>query len=78
MPSGEYDPDAVEPRWQRRWVDEETYAYAADDPVDPNTVFSIDTPPPTVSGSLHMGHLYGFTLQDFVARFERMNGGTRA
>ncbi|MFC6770168.1 valine--tRNA ligase, partial [Halorubrum pallidum] len=75
MPSGEYDPDAVEPRWQRRWVDEETYAYP-DDPVDPNTVFSIDTPPPTVSGSLHMGHLYGFTLQDFVARFERMNGGT--
>ncbi|MFD1571205.1 valine--tRNA ligase [Halorubrum laminariae] len=74
MPSGEYDPDAVEPRWQRRWVDEETYAYP-DDPVDPNTVFSIDTPPPTVSGSLHMGHLYGFTLQDFVARFERMNGG---
>ena len=75
MPSGEYDPDTVEPRWQRRWVDEETYAYPDDDPVDPNTVFSIDTPPPTVSGSLHMGHLYGFTLQDFVARFERMNGG---
>ena len=74
MPSGEYDPDAVEPRWQRRWVDEETYAYSDDDPVDPNTVFSIDTPPPTVSGSLHMGHLYGFTLQDFVARFERMRG----
>jgi valyl-tRNA synthetase len=63
MPSGEYDPDTVEPRWQRRWVDEETYAYPDDDPVDPNTVFSIDTPPPTVSGSLHMGHLYGFTLQ---------------
>ncbi|WP_435073792.1 valine--tRNA ligase [Halorubrum sp. HHNYT27] len=75
MPSGEYDPETVEPRWQRRWVDEETYAYPDDDPVDPNTVFSIDTPPPTVSGSLHMGHLYGFTLQDFVARFERMNGG---
>ena len=74
MPSGEYDPDAVEPRWQRRWVDEETYAYDDDDPTDPNTVFSIDTPPPTVSGSLHMGHLYGFTLQDFVARFERMRG----
>jgi valyl-tRNA synthetase len=74
MPSGEYDPDAVEPRWQRRWVDEETYAYSDDDPTDPNTVFSIDSPPPTVSGSLHMGHLYGFTLQDFVARFERMRG----
>jgi valyl-tRNA synthetase len=74
MPSGEYDPDAVESRWQRRWVDEETYAYSDDDPTDPNTVFSIDSPPPTVSGSLHMGHLYGFTLQDFVARFERMRG----
>ena len=72
MPTGEYDPDAVEPRWQQRWVDEETYAYP-DDPVDPNTAFSIDTPPPTVSGSLHWGHVYGSILQDIVARFHRMH-----
>ena len=71
MPSGEYDPDTAEPRWQRRWVDEETYAYP-DGPVDPNTAFSIDTPPPTVSGSLHWGHVYGSILQDIVARFHRM------
>ncbi len=71
MPSGEYDPDTAEPRWQRRWVDEETYAYP-DDPVDPNTAFSIDTPPPTVSGNLHWGHVYGSILQDIVARFHRM------
>ncbi|RAW45150.1 valine--tRNA ligase [Halorubrum sp. 48-1-W] len=71
MPSGEYDPDTAEPHWQRRWVDEETYAYP-DDPVDPNTAFSIDTPPPTVSGSLHWGHVYGSILQDVVARFHRM------
>ena len=76
MPSGDYDPETAEPEWQRRWVDQETYAYDEDAATDPNTVFSIDTPPPTVSGDLHMGHLYGFTLQDFVARFERMNGET--
>ena len=72
MPSGEYDPDTAEPHWQRQWVDEETYAYP-DDPVDPNTAFSIDTPPPTVSGSLHWGHVYGSILQDVVARFHRMH-----
>ncbi|PSQ05335.1 valine--tRNA ligase [Halobacteriales archaeon QS_6_71_20] len=76
MPSGDYDPETAEAEWQRRWVDQETYAYDAEAATDPNTVFSVDSPPPTVSGDLHMGHLYGFTLQDFVARFERMHGGT--
>jgi valyl-tRNA synthetase len=73
MPSGEYDPDAVEAEWQDQWVHEDTYAYGGG-AVDPDTVFSIDSPPPTVSGSLHWGHVYGFTLQDFVARFNRMRG----
>jgi len=72
MPSGEYDPETVEADWQERWVEEDLYAYEG--AVDPNTVFSIDSPPPTVSGSLHWGHVYGFTLQDFVARFNRMRG----
>lgn len=73
MPSGEYDPETVEAKWQERWVDEDLYAYP-ERAVDPDTVFSIDSPPPTVSGSLHWGHVYGFTLQDFVARFTRMRG----
>ncbi|WP_117593984.1 valine--tRNA ligase [Haloprofundus halophilus] len=73
MPSGAYDPEATERKWQERWLDEETYDYD-DAAVDGDTVFSIDSPPPTVSGSLHWGHVYGFTLQDFVARFERMRG----
>jgi len=71
----EYDPEEIEAKWQDRWVREDTYAYdAPDDPeaVDPDTIYSIDTPPPTVSGSLHMGHLYGHTLQDFAARYHRM------
>ncbi|ESP87968.1 valine--tRNA ligase [Candidatus Halobonum tyrrellensis] len=74
MPSGDYDPDTVEPEWQRRWVETDTYAYDEDAATDPNTVFSIDTPPPTVSGSLHWGHVYGSILQDTVARFNRMRG----
>ncbi len=73
MPSGPYDADAVEEKWQQRWVDDETYAYEGVD--DPDTAFAIDTPPPTVSGSLHWGHVYGTVLQDIVARFTRMQGG---
>ena len=69
--SGEYDPRAVEPEWQDRWVAEDTYAYGG----EADTRYTIDTPPPTVSGDLHMGHLYGLTLMDFVARFQRMHGG---
>ncbi|MFB6092506.1 MAG: valine--tRNA ligase [Haloquadratum sp.] len=72
MPSGEYDPETVEAKWQERWVEADLYAYGGTD--DPDTAFSIDSPPPTVSGSLHWGHVYGFTLQDFVARFNRMRG----
>jgi valyl-tRNA synthetase len=68
---GEYDPAEVEPKWQDRWVQQGTYAYDGEI-TDPDTVYAIDTPPPTVSGSLHMGHLYGSTLQDFAARFHRM------
>jgi len=69
---GEYDPSTVEPEWQDQWVTDETYAYDG----DADTRYTIDTPPPTVSGNLHMGHLYQFTLQDFVARYRRMSEGT--
>ncbi|UTF55517.1 valine--tRNA ligase [Natronosalvus rutilus] len=72
---GEYDPAEAERRWQQRWVDAKTYAYEGEPGQDPNTTYAIDTPPPTVSGSLHMGHLYGSTLQDFAARFQRMADG---
>ncbi|WP_049981378.1 valine--tRNA ligase [Halolamina rubra] len=74
MPSGPYDADAVEEKWQERWLDEDTYAYREGEVDDPNTAFAIDTPPPTVSGSLHWGHVYGTVLQDIVARFTRMQG----
>lgn len=71
MPEGEYDAEATEQKWQQNWVENKTFSYEGDEKKE---VFSIDTPPPTVSGSLHMGHLYGQTLQDFQARFQRMYG----
>jgi valyl-tRNA synthetase len=37
-------------------------------------VYSIDTPPPTVSGSLHVGHVFSYTHTDLIARFQRMTG----
>ncbi|MBD3249850.1 valine--tRNA ligase [Candidatus Woesearchaeota archaeon] len=67
-----YDPKEAEPRWQKYWEENNIYSF------DPNNtekeIFSIDTPPPTVSGKMHMGHAFGNSQQDFVARFKRMNG----
>ncbi|MDY6773971.1 MAG: class I tRNA ligase family protein, partial [Candidatus Nanohaloarchaea archaeon] len=72
MPEGEYEPEVIEEKWQEVWREEDTFAY--DGRGSEGEVFSIDTPPPTVSGSLHWGHVYGDTLQDFMARFRRMRG----
>jgi valyl-tRNA synthetase len=62
----------VEPKWIEAWNQNGTYAF--DRSVTRDKVFSIDTPPPTVSGSLHMGHVFSYTHTDTVARFWRMRG----
>ncbi|ASO21320.1 valyl-tRNA synthetase [Actinoalloteichus hoggarensis] len=64
--------DGLEAKWTQRW--EETGVYRFDAPGDRASVFSIDTPPPTVSGSLHVGHVFSYTHTDIVARFQRMRG----
>ena len=74
MPEGDYNTEEVEQKWSQKWVENKTYAYTGDKDTDKENVFSIDTPPPTVSGSLHFGHTYGNTLADFQARFQRMRG----
>lgn len=62
----------VEPKWIAAWNQNATYAF--DRSATRDNVFSIDTPPPTVSGSLHMGHVFSYTHTDTVARFWRMRG----
>ncbi|TMK51532.1 MAG: valine--tRNA ligase, partial [Actinobacteria bacterium] len=64
--------DGLEATWADRW--EEAGVYRFDAPGDRAAVFSIDTPPPTVSGSLHVGHVFSYTHTDIIARFQRMRG----
>src|SRR5947207_14860831 len=64
--------DGLEAGWVRRWQEEGTYAF--DRSKERADVYAIDTPPPTVSGTLHMGNVYSFTHTDLVARYQRMRG----
>ena len=64
--------DGLEALWTARWEDEATYRFDAD--ATRESVYSIDTPPPTVSGELHIGHVFSYTQGDVVARFWRMRG----
>ena len=64
--------DGLEQKWAGRWEAEGTYRF--DRSAERAEVYSIDTPPPTVSGSLHVGHVFSYTHTDTVARFWRMRG----
>ncbi|HKS45987.1 MAG TPA: valine--tRNA ligase [Amycolatopsis sp.] len=64
--------DGLAEKWAARW--EETGLYRFEAPGERSAVFSIDTPPPTVSGSLHVGHVFSYTHTDIIARFQRMRG----
>lgn len=62
----------LEDKWAPRWEEAGIYRFVAPD--SRAEVFSIDTPPPTVSGSLHVGHVFSYTHTDIIARFQRMRG----
>jgi len=64
--------DGLEARWDQVWEDQGTYRF--DRTADRDGVYSIDTPPPTVSGSLHVGHVFSYTHTDTIARYQRMRG----
>ncbi len=66
-----YDFREAEPRLARFWEQKNVYGY---DPAGPGQHFTIDTPPPTVSGQLHIGHCYSYTQADVIARYRRMRG----
>jgi valyl-tRNA synthetase len=66
-----YDFKSIEKEMEAFWNREKIYAFkpSADRPL-----YSIDTPPPTVNGSLHIGHIFSYTQAEMIARFRRMQG----
>ncbi len=68
----QYNVGAAESKWQKYWQEQKIYQWQAPD--SRFNSFVIDTPPPTVSGLLHMGHVFSYTQADFIARFQRMQG----
>ena len=64
--------DGLEDKWRKTW--DESGVYKFRNTRDRKAVYSIDTPPPTVSGHLHVGHVFSYTHTDIIARFKRMQG----
>ncbi len=67
-----YNPKEHEKRIADGWVKNKTFSFEKDN--IEKTIYSIDSPPPTVSGKLHIGHAYGAAIMDFVARYKRLKG----
>jgi len=66
-----YEPKEIEKKWQDEWDRQKIYQFQ---PNSSKPIFSIDTPPPTVSGRLHIGHVFSYTHTDMISRYRRMTG----
>ncbi|SDS55599.1 valine--tRNA ligase [Agrococcus carbonis] len=70
--------EGLEEKWGQRWEEAGTYRFdgvgADGAPLERDAIYSIDTPPPTASGSLHVGHVFSYTHTDLIARYQRMRG----
>ena len=67
----QYDPQAVEAKWQRRWAEEGAYQVDNDDPRPPSYVLCMY---PYPSGSAHQGHIRNYTFGDLLVRWKTMQG----
>jgi valyl-tRNA synthetase len=67
--------EGLEAKWSGFWKSEGTYRFDRESATREN-IFSIDSPPPTASGSLHIGHVFSYTHMDLIARYQRMRGKT--
>lgn len=67
------DIPAMENKWKLYWSEREIYSFNRNK-LDRNSCYAIDTPPPTISGKMHMGHAFSYPHQDFIARYKRMQG----
>src|ERR1700751_5017833 len=65
-----YDHKQAEDKLRLEWQKNQVYTLKH----NPGPLYSIDTPPPTVSGSLHIGHIFSYTQTDIIARYKRLNG----
>ncbi|MCS5733112.1 valine--tRNA ligase [Herbiconiux daphne] len=65
--------EGLEKKWDAEWAARGTYLFPREGATR-ESVYSIDTPPPTASGSLHIGHVFSYTHTDVIARFQRMTG----
>lgn len=66
-----YEAKSAQEKWRKYWEDKEIYKFDVDSPKE---VYSIDTPPPTISGKIHMGHAFSYSQADFIVRYQRMKG----
>jgi valyl-tRNA synthetase len=66
-----FDPHQAEEKWMKFWEEEGIYKF---DEKGDKELYVVDTPPPTVSGKMHIGHSFSYTQQDIIVRFQRMIG----
>src|SRR5574344_638603 len=71
MLDNKYNFTESEKKWQDYWKQENVYKF---DEKSPKKIFSIDTPPPTVSGKIHIGHIFSYSQAEMMARYKRVMG----
>jgi len=71
MSGNNLDLKKIEEKWRKYWEKEKIYKF---NPNSKKKIYSIDTPPPYISGKMHIGHAFSYSQQDFIIRFMRMSG----